>query len=520
MGYEKVLIIDFDSITKNVIRDTLKKQGYGVSTIDVSTESAKNVSFQLKNKIIDILIINLTLPGINSIELMQQARLTRPGIGIIALSQNDSRDVIIKAFQEGAYYILEKPFNAEKLIKIVTEVLEKSRLAKENIRLKTLLPLFKLTESLVSELSFDKISNDVVNLVYMETRANRVSILLLDEKSQRLTIKASIGLPKDQLGKGIDMSDDSIAWAVIKSGQPLLIKGEPKSKKGANAGITTTLCVPLSIKGRTIGVINCSKTNARNSFSVSDQELLSILAVQATIAIENARLFNNVKGHQNKLESSLIRALTAQEDERSRISAELHDGLAQWLVSASYCMQLVDAQISLSNLPEARSELSLANDFITQSVKELRRILLDLHPIALSELGLIGALQQSIDYFNKENGTFCSFKIVGDSQNLSFINDVTIYRVTLEALNNIRKHAHAHNVDYVLEFNKDHVIVNIKDDGVGFDLEEINSKKVLNGSLGLVTMKERTEMIGGIFDIQSAPGKGTKIFVKLPARSN
>jgi two-component system sensor histidine kinase DegS len=256
--------------------------------------------------------------------------------------------------------------------------------------------------------------------------------------------------------------------------------------------------------------------NARAGFSESDLELLSIIAGQATIAIENARLFNSVRGHQLKLEASLIKVLTAQEDERSRISAELHDGLAQWLVSASYSMQTGAEQMTSSRFEEARGELARATDIVSQSVKELRRVILDLHPIALAELGLIGALKQSIDYFNKENGVRCDFKVIGGWANLSFISDVTIYRVIQEALNNVRKHAAAHHVDVVLEFNDDHVAVSIKDDGKGFDLDHIKGQNGSGVSLGLVTMKERTEMIGGNFDINTSLGEGTSILMQLP----
>lgn len=515
---DKVLVIDYDSITKHIIRDTLGKEGYNV--LNPHIDSLQDALAYLQKKEVDILIVNLTLPEIDTIDLIRRARFVRPGIGIIVLSQSDSRDVIISAFQEGAHSILEKPFSAEDLARIVDEVLEKGRLAKENIRLRTLLPLYELTDSLVSELSAEKIFDQVVRLVYMETKANKVSLLMFDDGLEKLVVKASVGMPKDQVGTSVDKSDDGIVWSVMQTGRPVLLNGEAKGGAGVvNQGTVATLCVPLSIKGKSIGAIQCSKINARSGFSESDQELLSIIAGQATIAIENARLFNSVRGHQLKLEASLIKVLTAQEDERSRISYELHDGLAQWLVSASYSMQTGAEQMTSAKFEEARGELARANDIVSQSVKELRRVILDLHPIALAELGLVGALKQSIDYFNRENGVRCDFTVIGSSANMSFINDVTIYRVTLEALNNVRKHADADRVEVILEFKDDHVAVSIKDDGRGFDLKDIKGGNGASANLGLVTMKERTEMIGGDFEIKTSPGKGTSIFVRLPVQA-
>ena len=99
---------------------------------------------------------------------------------------------------------------------------------------------------------------------------------------------------------------------------------------------------------------------------------------------------------------------------------------------------------------------------------------------------------------------------------MSFINDVTIFRVVQEALNNVRKHASAYHVDVILEYNEDYVAVNIKDDGIGFDLNNIKGDNRERGNLGLVTMKERTEMIGGDFEIKSGQGEGTGISMRLP----
>jgi two-component system sensor histidine kinase DegS len=100
--------------------------------------------------------------------------------------------------------------------------------------------------------------------------------------------------------------------------------------------------------------------------------------------------------------------------------------------------------------------------------------------------------------------------------NLSLIQEVSIYRIILEAMNNIRKHAHASHVDLVLKFDLEYASVEVSDDGQGFDLSEALSDKVAKSSIGLITMKERAEMLGGRMDVNTAPGDGTKIFVTLP----
>jgi signal transduction histidine kinase len=385
------------------------------------------------------------------------------------------------------------------------------------MRLKTLLPLFELNKSLVSELDADKIFNRIVNLVCIETRADRVSLMLKDELSQQLIIKSAIGLPGELIGKGEEVSEDSIAWSVVETGRAILLNGEAKQiNLTGNADVISSLCVPLLLKKKVIGVINCSKITSRTPFNEGDMELLYILAGQAAIAIENATLFDSVRIHQRNLERFLKKSLSAQEDERRRISSELHDGLAQWLVSASYGMQLCEAYLTSSRHEDTLNEIKRTNDILNQSVKELRRIILDLHPIALAELGLIEALRRQVESFNRENGARCDFKLIGSMNNLVTIQEVSIYRIILEAMNNIRKHSKATHVDLILKFDLEYASIEIFDDGIGFDLSEALSDKGAKSSIGLITMKERAEMLGGSLEVVTAPHDGTSILARLP----
>lgn len=512
MSSENVLIVEPELKTKEFILNTLKKEEYNVFCM----HDLEDILGFLQKKYIDIMIIDLSyFDKASSIDLIKRSRLIKPGLAIVAIHDGTNKELILKAFQNGAHNILCKPISKPELIRVLNEVLENTRLAKENIRLKTLLPLFELTQSLISELDINKIFDHLVKLVCLETRSDTVSILLYEEREQKLYIKAALGLNKELIGTFIEKAESNIIWTVIKTGKPLLNNINTHQKTKTPCPVAT-LCVPLSIKGRIIGAINCQKYHLRNGFTESDLELLSILAGQASIAIENARLFNNVRNQQDRLESSLLKVLTAQEDERARISAELHDGLAQWLVSASYGIQLGEAQLSQLKINEAREELNRANEIINNSIKELRRLILDLHPIALAELGVVEAIRQNIESFNRENGVRCNYMVMGNINNLSFINGVTLYRVTCEALNNIRKHAHARFANVAIQISTEAITAEISDDGIGFDYEKIASMKGFNGNLGLITMKERTEMIGGSFEIFTAPGKGTKIRIKLP----
>jgi len=497
-----------------MVKPALNKEEYVISCV----QSSRDAIAIVKKKVVDVLITNLAMPEISGLELLQQARFLRPTIGIIVMVRNDSLDLVIKSFQAGAQAILVKPFAAQELVKVVEEVLEKSRLAKENMRLKTLLPLFEMNKSMVSELSEDKIFKHIIRLACTETRADAVSLMLLDEASNRLVTKATSGLSDDSIGGSHEMAGGNIPWSVAKTGSAVLVSGKANhdEAEGERQFPVSSLCVPLSRKGRVIGVINCTKVTSRIPFTEGDLELLSILAGQAAIAIENARLFDALKAHQDSLKRFLRKSLTGQEDERRRISAELHDGLAQWLISASYSAQTSCAFLDAAKPDEARKEIERANSIIALSIKELRHVILDLHPTALAELGLIGALRQNMEAFNREDGIRGDLRVIGYSKPLSLIHEVTIYRIITEALNNVRKHAQASRVEVVLRFEPEHVLVEVVDNGRGFDLNKVLKNEVAEGSIGLVTMKERAEMMSGSLRIETAPNKGTKVILELP----
>ncbi len=513
MNKESLLVIDEESEVLDMIKSTLYKEGYAVTC----AQSSLNAVTLLRKKTIDLLITSLAMPELTAPVLLQQAQLLQPSIGAIVMSEGNSSDLLIKSFKAGAQAVLVKPFTAEELKNTVEDVLQKSRLAKENMRLKTLLPLFELNKSIVSELNAHKIFNEIVRLVCIETRTENASIMLLNEASKELIVTAALGLSKATLGKRLRLSEDELSWSVVKTGKALLINAESKGEaKSKNGRVMSSLCVPLSIKGRVIGVINCSKRFSRIPFAESDLELLSILAGQAAIALENSRLFDDVQTHRNNTEVFLRKCLTAQEDERRRISTELHDGLAQWISSASYALQLGNAHLAKSNTKKAREEIQRANDIIHQSIKELRRIILNLHPSTLSELGMVGALQQNVKTFSMETDILGNFTINGDPRPLSSVQEITVYRVVSEALNNVRRHSGASVVEVKLMYEPEDVVIEITDNGKGFNLDETLRTETAEGNLGLVSMRERAEMIGGNLKIDTSISKGTKITVSIP----
>jgi two-component system sensor histidine kinase DegS len=239
------------------------------------------------------------------------------------------------------------------------------------------------------------------------------------------------------------------------------------------------------------------------------------LANQAGIIIENARMLDSLQKQQLQVERLLTEAIHAQEEERQRISVDLHDGVAQWLAGASYRAQAVGVLLSGNDSEEARSELATMENTIDKSLKELRRVLTGLRPPALDELGLNHALRQSLGELKAE-GISCRFSEMGTPYRLPPTAEIAIYRAVQEALTNIRKHAGATRVNLRLQFQPDKFLVEVRDDGRGFDLSQTLDGAVAVGHIGLLGMKQRADMLGGDVRIKTSEGAGTSITLSLP----
>jgi PAS domain S-box-containing protein len=221
---------------------------------------------------------------------------------------------------------------------------------------------------------------------------------------------------------------------------------------------------------------------------------------------------------QRQLRSLTSQILTAQEDERKRISMELHEGLGQCLMALK--MQLRPIQ---NNLPTESVKLRMNFDHIQNQLKdmveEIRRISRDLSPALLENLGLVAALKYLLDEFSKYQEIAVTADIDDIDELFSIQHETHIFRIFQESLNNIAKHAQATQVSITIKKQIATVNFSIKDNGVGFDPEQITRKPAYI-AMGLSAMTERLRMIGAHLNIFSQKGTGTDISFSLPINSN
>jgi len=513
---EKILVIDNDqSVIEQVMR-VLTGEGYAVTGITSAPDALGIIS----NKTTDILVVDLALDDINGMELIKRAYLIDPDLSIIVMARNCTSNDVIESLKAGAQAIVAKPFSDQELINALKEAIEKRHYVRENIRLKALMPLFEVSKSITSELKSNKLFGDIVQIVSLETRADSVVLMLLDDTSENLIIKSGTGLTSSHINKIVDREDDWVPYWVVETGNMLIFNDRAIAGSKCFSDDAYLLCLPLVRRNTPIGVLKVSRARIKNPFRQGDIELLMILVGQAAIAIENARLFQNIRSQKVRLAEIMKKFVKAQEDERCRISEELHDSVAQWMVSALYHGQSSKELVAQSRFGEATNELEYSIDIVDRCIKEIRRIMLNLRPQLLSDLGLIEAIQHNVESFNRENGTVGHLTVEGELQELSWVYEITIYRVILEALSNVRKHANAKEVEVLVKFAPDEIKASVIDNGCGFDLNSDSLNEFIISSMGLVTMKERVEMIGGSFNIESKCGMGTKVAFSIPNNGN
>lgn len=207
-----------------------------------------------------------------------------------------------------------------------------------------------------------------------------------------------------------------------------------------------------------------------------------------------------------------IKVIQIQEEERKKVAREIHDGPAQSIANLVFRVELVENLLD-KDINKARAELTELKTLIRMSIQDTRKIIYDLRPMSLDDLGLIPTLARYIDKFVKETGIEVEFIVLGNQKRLSSTYEVTIFRIVQEALNNIFKHARARSGKVRLEYGADNIYLLISDDGIGFDPYEIRGEKY-----GLASMKERCALLGGSINIESKPKRGTIIKVILPLK--
>ncbi|TET76322.1 MAG: GAF domain-containing protein [Dehalococcoidia bacterium] len=348
-------------------------------------------------------------------------------------------------------------------------------------------------------------------------------ILLIDEQTQTLSYRVYRGL-SDEYAEEMHLKlGEGIAGRVAQTGKAVLVEDISTDPRAAwltlisTEGLKAFISVPLRAKDTVLGVLNVASRSPR-SFTKDDMHLLHAIGDQVGVAIEQAELYDRLRKERENYRRLARHMLIAQEEERGRVARELHDETTQSLTGLSLNMQALLSIANASNFGDAafKAKLEKAHDITVQLNSEISRIMKSLRPTALDSLGLGPAVHQFAENRLQSVGINVSVKHEGMEERLPSEVEFGLYRIAQGAIANITWHSQAKNAVISMWCNSDELIMQIEDDGRGFDASRPIEVDESGRGRGLFSMKERASLLGGTCDIQSQPGKGTRITVKVP----
>ena len=361
-----------------------------------------------------------------------------------------------------------------------------------------------VSREITSILDLDKLLTRVVELIRNSFGYYSVMIFLVDRVTNRLMLRSASGDIGQQLQKqnfSLDLGPNSLNSEAAQTNTPIIVNDVSKEPRYLPLDLLpdtqSELVIPLRQGERVLGTLDV-QSDKLNAFGAGDILVIQSLGDQVAIAIDNAHLYD----HSRSL---------AIVEERNRLARELHDSVTQTIFSMTLASE--SARILLERDPSrVPARLDRLHELAQSALTEIRSLIFQLRPITVADAGLLPALKQHTLERRRQEGLDVSLHVEGQGE-LPTDWEAALFRIIQEALNNVVKHARTDKATISLWLKDDVVRLKIEDDGSGFVPASVNSSAA---GLGLTSMRERAELIGGIFLLQSESGKGTTIEVEIP----
>jgi len=369
--------------------------------------------------------------------------------------------------------------------------------------------LCKVGLEVSSMLDLEKILDSVVRKARSLLGADVAALSLVGDDGTKTLFKATRdGNARTDRVAGTRVESE-IASRVIATGQPAVIQNRCQSTASLDLSgaipqeddFISYLASPLKIGDRVLGALYVGN-KGESTFDAADQGLLCGLAAQVAIAIENARLYDRVQN-------------LAVLEERDRIAREMHDGLAQILGYLNLQTFSFEETVKEGKTDDILEGILEMRRIIQEAYADVREAILNCRTSVSIERGLIPTLEQYVREYSQQSKVSTELIVEqGVPESFPQAIEVQLVRIIQEALTNVRKHAKATHANIKFHVENQATIVTVEDNGCGFDVESVNDSS--RAHVGLQSMKERTESIGGTFAIESVVGEGTRVSITLP----
>lgn len=426
-------------------------------------------------------------------------------LSIVGVPVELLRTVVIAAL---AFFVIRmmRVFEVEYARRL--EAVNRARFAAQEEATRELSVMFETCRILGTSLNLNQLLNDAITkIVTLLDPMVAGMIYLYDPGERTLVVRASrIRDEKQRLEPTEVTSGKQAAQHALESGSTSYVTD---AKTG-----TSIVAVPIFSQEQPIGALCLAHRAAFSNYPV-----IQTLARQLGIAIDNAGLYAQVQEKEQLRGQLLERSVSAQEEERKRIARELHDETGQTLTALAVGLGGVEETIA-RDPALAKRQIAELKLLTMRAIDDLRQFVSDLRPSLLDDMGLVSALRWYTQQFADRLKIRVDIEVIGTKRRLPSGVETVVFRVAQEGLNNVGRHAHATCAMLRLEFATASVILTVEDNGRGFEVDQVLGGGPRRRAWGLLGVQERVELVGGKFNLESAPGQGTRLVVEIPMDIN
>ncbi len=529
MSKATILLVDDEEAIRRICVDALRQANYDVVEARTGFEAIE-VARHLSPDALDLLVTDLRMPDMDGLQVTHEIRRDHPDLVVVVMTGYGTLESALQALKEGVSEFVLKPFRPGELVDAIVRALHTRQLEHENVRLQTLLPLFDLSRLLMSTPDLQAIPRHVVRIAREEMRADSASLMLLDAQG-KLTIRAAEGLPPEVIVETHQRADEGIAGHVLTHREPLVLQGDlnddPRfASVSHQSGVHSAISLPLIHQDRALGVLNVSRREEASPFTEGDVEFLSVLAGQAAVALENARLFQesqdayrrlaeldhlksefiSIASHELRTPLAVLLAYATLSE--AEASGPIRDHLEQVRTSAMQLKAIIDEMVSLRRIDTGEAQVRLSDVAIAATVSD---VVQEFAPMAH---------QEGIDLRTE----------IPDELIVARADEQVVRLILSNLLSNAIKFTPlGGTVTILIHQERGRVVLDVEDTGIGIPEEEMeqifgrfyqieDSLRREHGGigLGLAIAREMAELIDGTLSVRSLIGRGSIFSLSLP----
>jgi signal transduction histidine kinase len=456
-----------------------------------------------------VLVYGVTLVPILTREEMNQAELTQSfvAIGVVAL-------VLFTVGTLPGLFVRQRVELARQSIEAEMEQL---RLANERGKL-----VSKMALTMSSTLNYQKVLRTMIDLAFsamveagMEDETTVGMVLLFEgpgvDGTNRLAVVAGHNLSRRDEGRRISGEEGFIGRTIHTAEVKITHKAQRDkvlTSFASTPGVRSAICAPLRAGFITYGVVLFCTTEP-DFYNEDHAALLTTFCSQAIIPLQNAQLFEDLQLEQERI-------LEKEAEARRKLARDLHDGPTQSIAAIAMRLNFIKMVLQKKDVDKAYDEVVKVEEIAQSTTHEIRTMLFAMRPVILETQGLLPALEQYVERLRANEEFQVILNNRGYDGQLSSDAEGVVFAIIEEAIGNAKKHSQATKIAINLFAQQGSLYVEIKDNGVGFDVDTTKSTYDQRTSLGLINMDERAQAVGGKCSLESVPGKGTAVRVQVP----